>query len=179
MHPIARRLVEHHRMSPLPVEATWFVSTYRSPAELADGAPVGTAMLGLYAAATEPGEVPSRSLFHRLAHDEVWHLYGGHPIRLVLLHPDGTDDEVVLGGDVTAGATVQHVIPAGTWQAGELVEGGSWALFGCTMAPGFTGDCFEAADPVQLARDYPDHAALIQRLSPQDGARTMPQGFAA
>ena len=68
MHPIARRLVEHHRMSPLPVEATWFVSTYRSPAELADGAPVGTAMLGLYAAATEPGEVVDPSSYYFRTH---------------------------------------------------------------------------------------------------------------
>ncbi|MFN8020564.1 MAG: cupin domain-containing protein [Acidimicrobiales bacterium] len=179
MHPIARRLVEHHGMSLLPVEATWFVSTYRSEAELADGAPAGTAMLGLYTAATEPGEVPSRSLFHRLTHDEVWHLYGGDPIRLVLLHPDGTDDEVVLGGDVASGARVQHVIPAGTWQAGELVDGGSWALFGCTMAPGFTGTCFEGGRRADLRRTHPSRAADIDRLGvPDEHATSMPDGFA-
>ena len=126
MHPIARRLVEHHRMSPLPVEATWFVSTYRSPAELADGAPVGTAMLGLYAAATEPGEVPSRSLFHRLAHDEVWHLYGGHPIRLVLLHPDGTDDE----GPAAVLPLAAGCASGGTTTLGEPSSSGSTAHSG-------------------------------------------------
>jgi predicted cupin superfamily sugar epimerase len=67
---------------------------------------------------------PSRSLFHRLAYDEIWHFYAGDPLRLVLLHPDGSDEEVVLG-DAVEGHAVQHVIPAGTWQAGETVPGGA------------------------------------------------------
>ncbi|CAB4551796.1 MAG: cupin domain-containing protein [Actinomycetes bacterium] len=183
MHPTARRLVEHYGMTPLPVEATWFVSTYRSDAELPGGAPIGTAMIGLYTAADgpedEPNDEPSRSLFHRLTADEVWHFYGGDPIRLVLLHPDGTDDEVVLGADPFAGHRVQHVIPAGTWQAGELVPGGDWALFGCTMAPGFTGACFEGGHRSVLIASHPARAADVERLGVPDAEATaMPEGFA-
>lgn len=178
MHPVARRLVEHYGMSALPVEATWFVSTWRSAAEFPDGSPVGTAMIGLYRAPTE-SEPASRSLFHRLTHDEVWHFYGGDPLRLVLLHPDGTDDEVVLGPDPLAGQRVQHVIPAGTWQAGELVPGGDWALFGCTMAPGFTGTCFEGGRRSDLLGSHPARAADIERLGVADDHETaMPEGFA-
>ena len=62
------------------------------------GGPAGTAGVGLFC-----DDPPSRSLFHRLAFDEVWHFYAGDPLRLVLLHPDGSDEEVVLGGDVLAG----------------------------------------------------------------------------
>ncbi len=165
-------------MSALPVEATWFVSTWRSSAELADGTPIGTAMIGLYAAATD-GDPPSRSLFHRLTRDEVWHFYGGDPLRLVLLHPDGNDDEIVLGGDPLGGEVVQHVVPAGTWQAGELVPGGSWALFGCTMAPGFTGTCFEGGRRSDLLRSHPTRAQDIERLAvPDDHETRMPDGFA-
>ena len=92
-----------------------FVSTYRSAADTPTGGPVGTAMIGLYA-----HDPPSRSLFHRLAFDEVWHFYGGDPIRLVLLHPDGTDATSCWAPTSLAGQLVQYVIPAGTWQAGEL-----------------------------------------------------------
>lgn len=161
-------------MTPLPVEGTFFVSTYRSPTDTADGGPVGTAMLGLYCA-----DPPSRSLFHRLTYDETWHFYGGDPLRLELLHPDGTSTDVVLGSDVLAGQQVQHVVPAGVWQAGELVEGGSWALFGCTMAPGFTGTCFEGGHICDLLECYPDRAAVIARLGvPDDHDTAMPEGFA-
>lgn len=177
MDDTVRGLIEHYSMVPLPVEGTYFVSTYRSAADTgADtgAGPVGTAMIGLYSA-----EPPSRSLFHRLAFDEVWHFYGGDPIRLVLLHPDGTSGEVTLGSDVLGGQAVQHVIPAGTWQAGELAPGGTWALFGCTMAPGFTGDCFEGGTVGALLATHPDRADDIRRLAvPDDHATAMPDGFA-
>src|SRR3954451_6961664 len=99
-------------MSPLPVEGTLFAETYRSEATAPGGGPAGTAGVGLFC-----DDPPSRSLFHRLACDEVWHFYAGDPLRLVLLHPDGSADEVVLGGDVLLDAVLQHVVPADTWQA--------------------------------------------------------------
>ncbi len=174
MHPHVERLVDHLGLTPLPVEGTFFVSTYRSAAELPDGGPMGTAMIGLYSA-----DPPSRSLFHRLTFDETWHFYGGDPLRLVLLHPDRADEDVIVGSDVLAGHQVQHVVPAGTWQAGELVAGGTWALFGCTMAPGFTGTCFEGGRATDLLATYPSRASDIVRLAvPADHTTTMPDGFA-
>ncbi|MGZ4792408.1 MAG: cupin domain-containing protein, partial [Ilumatobacteraceae bacterium] len=108
MHPTAQQLVDHLGMTQLPVEATFFVSTYRSAADTATGGPVGTAMIGMYS-----DDPPSRSLFHRLDFDEVWHFYAGDPIRLVLLRADGTSDEVIMGSNLLAGQLVQFVIPAG------------------------------------------------------------------
>jgi predicted cupin superfamily sugar epimerase len=168
------RLIAAYELTPLPVEGTLFVSTYRSVAEMPDGGPVGTAMIGLYS-----HDPPSRSLFHRLPADEVWHFYGGDPIRLVLLHPDGTSDDVWLGSDLELGQRVQTVIPAGVWQAGELAPDGVYALFGCTMAPGFTGSGFEAGLRSQLLDTHPGRRDDIERLALPDGHEsTMPLGFA-
>ncbi len=150
-----RLLIERYGMSPLPVEGTLFAETYRSEATAPSGGPAGTAGVGLFCE-----DPPSRSLFHRLAFDEVWHFYAGDPLRLVLLHPDGSDDEVILGD----GGIVQHAIPAGVWQAGELVPGGTWALYGCTMAPGFTPACFEGGRVELLLETHPARAADIERL---------------
>jgi uncharacterized protein len=156
-------------MSPLPVEGTLFAQTYRSAGSLGDG-PVGTAGVGLFS--TDP---PSRSLFHRLTFDEVWHFYAGDPLRLILLHADGTAEEVVLG-DPIAGHTAQHVVPAGSWQAGEVAPGGGWSFYGVTMAPGFTSSCFEGGRAEQLLGAYPARAADIDRLSIPAGApTTMPE----
>lgn len=174
MHPTTKQLVDHLGMTPLPVEATFFVSTYRSAADMPNGGPVGTAMIGLYS-----NEPPSRSLFHRLDFDEVWHFYRGDPMRLVLLHAEGTSKEVIMGPDLLAGQLVQYVIPAGVWQAGELVDGGEWALFGCTMAPGFTSTCFVGGRISDLLPKYPGREADIRRLGiPDDHDTTMPGGFA-
>lgn len=55
-------------MTPLPVEAMFFAQTYRRAASTGD-VPPGTAGVGLYSV-----DPPSRSLFHRLAYDEIFRL---------------------------------------------------------------------------------------------------------
>ena len=160
-----QRLIERFGLTPLPVEGTLFAETYKSEATAASGGPAGTAGIGLFC-----DEPLSRSLFHRLAFDEVWRFYAGDSLRLVLLHPDGSDAEVVLGGDVVDGARLQHVVPAGVWQAGELVAGGRWSLFCCTMAPGFTPACFEGGRVDDLLRTHPARAGDIERLALPAGA---------
>jgi predicted cupin superfamily sugar epimerase len=154
-----RSLIERYALVPLPVEGVLFARTYASEATTGAGGPVWSAGVGLFCA-----DPPSRSLFHRLAVDEVWHFYAGDPLRLVLLHPDGSDEEATLG-NAAAGHRTQQLVPAGSWQAGELVAGGSWALFGCTLAPGFTDDCFDAGHAGDLLQTHPSRAADIARLS--------------
>jgi predicted cupin superfamily sugar epimerase len=159
VEPEVRALIERYNLRPLPVEGTLFAETHRSEAS--------TAIVALYAA-----DPPSRSNFHVLTHDEVWHAYAGDPFRLILLHPDGSSEDVVMGPDVAAGQQVQFTVPAGTWQAGELVPGGRYALFGCTMAPGFTPDCFRASPAGPLIARWPAREADIWRLAIADQAST-------
>jgi predicted cupin superfamily sugar epimerase len=147
-----RALIERFDLRPLPVEGTLFAETYRSPHS--------TAIVALYSV-----DPPSRSHFHVLAYDEIWHAYAGDPFRLVLLHPDGSSEDVVMGRDVRAGQRVQFTIPAGTWQAGELLPGGRYALFGCTMAPGFTFACFSASPAEPLIARWPSREDDIRRLA--------------
>ena len=172
MHPSVKSLIEHYHFQPLPVEGTLFVSTYRSSQEYEQGKPVGTAMIGMYC--DEPRSV---SLFHKLKYDEVWHFYGGDPLRLVLLYPDGTSKDVIMGSDPGKGQLVQFVIPAGVWQAGHMLEGGRYALFGCTVAPGFTDDIFEGGTWEKLSALYPERVAEISRFCVRGGTN-MPEGFA-
>jgi len=172
MHPEVKALIDHYHLQPLPIEGTLFASTYRSPQEYENGKPVGTAIIAMYC-----DEPRSLSFFHRLKYDEVWHFYGGDPLRLILLYPDGSSRDVTLGSDPLRGQLVQFVIPAGVWQAGHMLEGGRYSLFGCTVAPGFTGDIFEGGTREKLLVRYPDRAADIHKLS-VSGDTNMPEGFA-
>ena len=174
MRPEVKALVEHYKLEPLPVEKTLFTSTYRSQQEFDDGKPCGTAMIALYC--DEPRSV---SLFHKLPADEVWHFYAGDPLRLVLLYPDGSSKDVIMGNDPLKGHHVQFVVPAGVWQAGHMVAGGRYSLFGCTMAPGFTGDMFEGGVCDQLVAVYPDRVDDINMLGCSQNQRSMPKGFAS
>lgn len=173
MKPEVKLLIEHYNLEPLPVEQTLFVRTYRSSRELDGGKPFGTAIIGLYC--DEPRSV---SLFHKLPVDEVWHFYGGDPLRLVLLYPDGSSKDVIMGNNPLLGHHVQFVVPADVWQAGHMVAGGRYSLYGCTLAPGFTDDMFEGGTPDQLIDIYPDRVNDINMLGCNPGETSMPEGSA-
>lgn len=173
MLPEVKVLIDHYNLEPLPVEQTLFRSTYRSSHELGNGKPNGTAIIGLYC--DEPRSV---SLFHKLPVDEVWHFYGGDPLRLILLHPDGSSEDVIMGSDPQKGEHVQFVVPAGVWQAGHMVAGGVYSLFGCTMAPGFTDDMFEGGTRDRLASEHPDRIDDINALACGEDETSMPEGSA-
>jgi predicted cupin superfamily sugar epimerase len=172
MHPDALAILKHFQLERLPVEGTFYKSTYRSAQETSDGTPAGTAILGMYC--HQPLSV---SCFHRLPGDEIWHAYAGDPFQLILLHPDGSSEEVLMGCNPLRGEKVQFVVPAHTWQAGSLLPGGRYALFGCTMAPGFSGAGFEAAVAEDLIAQYPQRAGDILRLSVNGHETRMPKGF--
>jgi predicted cupin superfamily sugar epimerase len=57
------------------------------------------------------------------------------------------------------------VVPAGYWFASETWEPNSYALVGCTVAPGFDFTDFELAHGAKLSEEYPAQAALIKRLT--------------
>ncbi len=166
------QLITSLALETLPVEGTLFKNTYRSKETNSLGEPLGTCMIGLFCQ-----EPLSLSRFHRLTHDEVWHCYGGDPFSLYLLYPDGQSEEIVMGQDILAGQKLQHVVTAGTWQAARLCAGGTYAIFGCTMAPGFTGDCFEGGTIEMLMGQYPDRDNWIRGLAVHGQETKMPEGF--
>lgn len=169
--PEVQALIDHYQMTPMPVEGTLYTKTWRSPTPLTDGSPAGSAIVALYC-----DEPRSASLFHRLTLDEVWHFYGGDPLRLILLYPDGTSQDVIMGDDPLKGQRVQFVVPAGVWQAGHLIQGGRYALFGCTMAPGFTPASFEGGTYEQLIGQWPGREADLRQFGCEGETMRMPDG---
>ncbi|MFF7735147.1 cupin domain-containing protein [Streptomyces sp. NPDC007984] len=150
-------LIAHYGLEPIPREGGLFRQTWAGP-ERPDGRPEGTAIVALLTA----GDF---SALHRLPTDEIWHFYRGDPLELLLLPPDGSTGTVVLGPDVLAGQHVQFTVPAGTWMGGRVRGAGQWALFGCTMAPGFTFGGYEHGDAAKLTARYPALADEIAELS--------------
>src|SRR6476660_5268455 len=159
----ARELIDRLGLTPHP-ERGYYVETYRAALTL-DGLPHGApraASTAIYFLVT--GAQPTTYL-HRLKSDELFHLYEGGPLDVLLLGPTGAAEVRRLGLDIAAGARPQLVIPAGTWFAVELAPGSSHCLFGCTVAPGFDFADFELAQGPELAARHPEHAARIARMS--------------
>ena len=105
------------------------------------------------------------SSFHRLRSDELWHFYSGSPITVHVIEPDGGYSEIQLGDDPDAGAVLQAVVKAGRWFASRVRDPRSFALAGCTVAPGFDFADFELGKRAELVRLYPQHRNLIESLT--------------
>jgi uncharacterized protein len=107
----------------------------------------------------------SFSAFHRLSSDELWHFYVGAPLLVHVIGKSGEYSKILLGNDPDAGETLQAVVKAGSWFASHVKDGKSFALVGCTVAPGFDFEDFELAKREELTRNYPHHRELIEQLT--------------
>ncbi len=153
-------------LAPLPVEGGLFRQVWQSSETGADGRPLGTSILAAFTA-----DPDSFSSMHRLATTEIWHASAGDATQMLLLHPDGSHSEPVLGLDVLAGQHLQVVIPGGTWMGASLLPGGRFGVFGATMAPGFVESDFEGGSADVLISKWPAAAARIRSLT-REGAPT-------
>ncbi|WP_133907900.1 cupin domain-containing protein [Actinophytocola oryzae] len=160
MRPTAEELRQLWGLTKLPQEDVLFTQTYESAGRSPDGKPLCNAMVAMFT--DEPG---SFSDMHRLPTDELWHFYLGDPIELLLLHPDGSDELVILGTDVLNGQRVQAVVPSGTWMGARLRPGGEYGVYGNSMAPGFVPDDFEPADHAHLVTRWPHRRDLVTALT--------------
>ncbi len=77
--------------------------------------------------------------WHILTSDEILLYHAGAPMIQMLLYPDGTWEEVILGPDVDKGQVCQKVIPAGTWMGFVKRETPeyTWGLYGVMVVPGW------------------------------------------
>lgn len=163
----AQELIDLLHLQPHPKEGGFFRETYRA-AELIKAA----ALPGHYGADRCPGTAiyylltpHTFSALHRLASDEIFHFYLGDPVTMLQLEEGGLGRTLTLGPNLPAGQQVQVVVPRGIWQGSFLQPGGSFALLGCTVAPGFEYADYETGNRAQLCAQYPAFADLIKRLT--------------
>lgn len=162
----AKYWIQKLRLEPHP-EGGYFRQTYVSdvvivrealPAGFGGARPVSTAIYFLL-------EREKFSAFHRLRSDELWHFYAGGSLVVHVIDDAGCYSEILLGNDAEAGEVFQAVVKAGCWFASRVRDGKSFALVGCTVAPGFDFEDFEMAKRDELARAYPQHRELIAKLA--------------
>jgi uncharacterized protein len=157
----AAELVQKLGLAPHP-EGGFYVETFRAPAlpfEL-PGRGVRNASTAIYFLL----EAGSFSAFHSVQSDEVWHHYLGAPVELHTLDQLHGHRIVQLGSELLAGEVPQHVIPAGVIQAARVTTG-SYALCGCTVAPGFDFADFAMPPRAELERDFPNARGIIAALT--------------
>ena len=156
MHRRAAELIRELGLAPHP-EGGFFREIFRSAVlvEPCDGRSRRSALTAIFYLLAR-GQV---SRWHSVRSDEVWHLYEGGPLELLIASPDARSIESARLGPVGKQATPTRTVAAGCWQAARPL--GDYALAGCTVAPGF-----EYGDFHMLADD-PQTAARLRAVAPQ------------
>jgi uncharacterized protein len=158
-------LIERFGLQPHP-EGGYFRETFRGVDKVVREASPGeqrSASTAIYYMLCDG----AHSAWHRIRSDEVWHFYAGEPLDVHVIDSAGNLLTHRLGNALTHDdAVFQAVVPAGQWFAAELRNPATFALVGCTVAPGFEFSEFELADVAALAKAYPQHAVVIERLGP-------------
>lgn len=162
----AQQLITLLKLEPLPEEGGFYRETFRDPG----GIPAR-------ALPDHPGDrafstciyyliTPEAfSGLHVVRSAEVFHFYAGDAVRMIQLDEAGHLVEVQLGSDLQSGQRPQVVVPAGTWQASKLAPGGSWALLGCQVSPGFEFEDFRGGRHQELLERFPQHADVIREYT--------------
>lgn len=161
----AQHWIDRLHLQPHP-EGGFFRETYRAALKLPHAALPGhggdrsasTAIYFLLAG-------DQFSAFHRIRSDELWHFYAGSGLIVHVIEPGGNYHELLLGSNADHGEQFQAVVPAGCWFGSSLRQSDTYALVGCTVAPGFDFADFEIAGREALAAQFPQHRSIIARLT--------------
>jgi uncharacterized protein len=163
----AEEVISLLHLTPLRIEGGYFIETYRS-GEMISGESLPGRYSGPRSMSTAiyylltPGTF---SEIHRVNSDEIFHFYLGDPVEMLELFPDGSGGRTVLGGDLAAGQRPQKMVPAGAWQGTRLIDGGTMALLGTTVSPGFSYEDYTSGGRIDLALKYPRFEDLINKLT--------------
>ncbi|MFM0067911.1 cupin domain-containing protein [Paraburkholderia aspalathi] len=164
-HAAKDELIRRFDLKPHP-EGGFFSETYRSVDSVRrdDGSTqTRSASTAIYYLLCDG----AHSAWHRIKSDEVWHFYAGEPLNVHVLDEAGRLITHTLGNALThPDAVFQAVVPAGLWFAAGCADPATFALVGCTVAPGFEFSEFELADVEALKARHPQHAVFIERLGP-------------
>jgi predicted cupin superfamily sugar epimerase len=162
----ARRWIEALQLQPHP-EGGYYRETYRS-AEVLPKATLPDRFKGDRSFSTAIYfllEGDDFSALHRINQEEVWHFYDGSSLTVHVIDPQGNYTALRVGLDLDRGETPQAVVPAGCLFGATVNDPHSYALAGCTVAPGFDFADMEIPGRAELCRLYPQHREIIERLT--------------
>ncbi|QJB56179.1 cupin domain-containing protein [Pseudodesulfovibrio sp. zrk46] len=163
----AQQVIDALGLQPHPEEGGFFIETHRAdesfaknllPARYDGDRCHGTAIYYMLTPETY-------SHMHLLQSDEIFHFYLGDPCEQLQLHPDGSGEVITFGTDILNNQRPQIIVPRGSWQGMRLLPGGSFALMGCTVAPGFEFADYAHGKRSALVEQYPDFAKEIALLT--------------
>jgi predicted cupin superfamily sugar epimerase len=104
--------------------------------------------------------------FHFNRSDILHYFHLGDAIEYSLIHADGSLHTLGMGTDILAGQLLQLHVPGGVWKASRLLDGEyGFGLISEAVSPGFDFADMEMGNRKKLIATFPQHRALIERLT--------------
>jgi predicted cupin superfamily sugar epimerase len=89
------------------------------------------------------------SIFHKVAHDEIWNFYEGDPIKLIKYNGSKVEEDKIGSGC----SDYVSIVEGGAYQAAEST--GIYSLVGCSVAPGFEFEDFSfLRDEIEIKENF-------------------------
>ena len=107
-----------------------------------------------------------RSIFHKLASDEIWNFLIGGPVDFYEIDSQGVFTHTILGPDVRSGQQLKHLVKPNTWFGVLPREGTEYAFFSAIVFPGFEFADWEPGNRKFLKKLCPQATLLIDQLTP-------------
>lgn len=155
----AAELIRLLLLEPHPTEGGYFRRTYESSLRCDCGYGGRPLLTSIYYLLTQESPV---GFLHRNRSDILHYHQLGAAVKYIVITPDGSLSEHILGPDIAHGETLQLLVPDGCWKASRLC-GGEYALISEAVAPGFDYADNELATEEMTRRNWP---ALHDMLAP-------------
>jgi hypothetical protein len=100
------------------------------------------------------------SIFHKVAHDEIWNFYDGDPLKLIKYNGSKIEEDIIGSGC----SDYASIVEGGVYQAAEST--GVYTLVGCSVAPGFEFEDFSLLRDDLESKDkflekFPGHQKFV------------------
>lgn len=149
-------------LKPLPEEGGFYKELYQSEGFIPSEALANHSSKRSYVSLIYYLITPtSFSALHKVKSDEMFHFYLGDPVEMVQINQNGDLKKTIIGSNINDKHIPYAVVPRDIWQGTKLVEGGKWALLGCSVSPGFHYDDFDILDRKDLIEKFPQHRSII------------------
>jgi len=160
----AQDIIKLFDLKPLPEEGGYYKEVYRANGKIPHNVLKSHSGDRSYSTAIYYLITPTEfSGFHRVCSDEIFHFYMGDTVEMVQITSKGELKRVLIGNNLSSDTQPQVIVPADVWQGTRLVDGGTWALLGCTVAPGFEFADFEGGSFEELLHLFPQHEKIFRK----------------
>lgn len=105
------------------------------------------------------------SAFHRIKQDEIWHFYSGSPLTIHVIDEKGNYSHKTISNKLNQTEFPMATVKAGCYFGATVDEPDTYALVGCTVAPGFDFEDFQMPKRSTLLEKYPQHTKTIEKLT--------------